>query len=138
MKNTLIIFIAVLCFAACTKTKNIYITTVKNDTTFLASSDTVSWIYPTLNSGWSTTHNGTSLRYKFVNNIVYVSGTVYFSPDASHTIFTLLYNPRYINYISASDPGGSYQVVVYPNGSLCIYNLPLSGVLDFNCAFPIN
>ncbi len=141
MKNILLIAFALLTITSSSCTKYITDVVTYKDTTYI--SDTSHWVYPALNSGWSTNDSGNSIRYKLIDSVVMISGISQVSIHAENIVFSFPLGCRPIQevYTFASTTAGTpISIIIYPNGQVYIQNPPTNGdAVSFdNIRFPIN
>lgn len=103
--------------------------------------DTSKWIYPELNTGWSTNLSGGSVKYKVKDSIVYVTGISTCSNNAVKTMFNIPvgFRPKYQVYSSVDITNGEeVPVSVYSGGDISFKTVPYGNAVYFNISYPIN
>lgn len=83
------------------------------------------WIYPTLNSGWTSQYSAAPTRYRKIGKVVYLESFVDGTTAASDVLFTLPegFRPscQYTRYIAYS-ADANYGINILNNGNVSVLN----------------
>lgn len=83
------------------------------------------WIYPTLNSGWTSQYSGAPTRYRKIGKVVYLESFVDGTSTASDILFTLPegFRPlnQYTRYVAYS-AYSNYIINILNNGKVSVLN----------------
>lgn len=83
------------------------------------------WIYPTLNSGWTSQYSAAPTRYRKIGKVVYLESFVDGTAAASDVLFTLPEgfrpNAQYTCYVAYS-AYENYTINILSNGTVNVLN----------------